>query len=113
MRNNDKKMTRAWYTSHSKVENFEKKKPTRSERMSTQRVNTLRPIAADFILGSPSLLSGLARLVDFGCAFDAYNYSETPEEADTRAMLADWLAVGFDISDAIEKLESEKERDVA
>jgi hypothetical protein len=45
----------------------------------------------------PSYLSGAARVFDFMGFFDAYNVSPTPKEADARATLADWRAVGEDI----------------
>lgn len=73
------------------------------------QVNTLRRIPSDFLLAQPSFASGFARLVDFSCAFDAYNHSSTEQEADTRAILADWLAVGFDLSEAMQRFEAERD----
>lgn len=61
-----------------------------------------RRTTTDFLFASPSLLSGMARLVDFGCSFDAYNQSRTPVEADIRATVSDWLSVGDDIQAAID-----------
>ena len=60
-----------------------------------------RRTSSDFLFARPSLLSGLARLVDFGCTFDAYNQSRTTAEADVRAAVSDWLSVGDDIATAI------------
>lgn len=71
-------------------------------------MNTLRRISSDFLIAEPSFGSGIARLVDFGCAFDAYNKSATPAEADFRATLSDWISVGFDILDAADLLEQTK-----
>jgi len=39
--------------------------------------------------------------------FDEYNISDTTAEADTKAIAADWIVVGQDMSDAIEQNESE------
>ena len=73
------------------------------------RVNTSRRTSSDFLFARPSLVSGVARLVDFGCAFDSYNISSTGKEADVRALISDWFSVGDDISQAIEDLKAEAE----
>lgn len=65
-------------------------------------------IKTDFLVASPSLRSGLARLVDFYGFYDSYNRSPNESDADALAILADWLAVGQDIQDAIDQLELEK-----
>ncbi len=54
-----------------------------------------------FLFSVPSSLSGIARLLDLGATFTEYNISATEAEADARAMTADWLAVGDDLSQAI------------
>ena len=64
--------------------------------------NTNRRTITDFLFAQASFASGLGRLVDFGCTFDAYNISRTPAEADTRAAVSDWLSVGDDIQAAID-----------
>ena len=99
-----KKSKRAWYTSQP-TKNAEKKPPSFVQ----SQMNTIRRIPSDFLAAKPSFASGFARLVDFGCAFDAYNKSATPQEADFRATLADWIAVGFDILEATDQVEEEKE----
>ena len=43
----------------------------------------------------PSFLEGMSRLIDFTGSLNIYNTSTTPEEADYRAILSDWEAVGF------------------
>lgn len=45
----------------------------------------------------PSFLEGISRLIDFTGALNTYNSSQTPEEADYRAILSDWEAVGLGI----------------
>lgn len=47
-----------------------------------------------FLFANPSLVDGLARLVDLGCTFDQYNESTTPVAADLRALTQDWSTVG-------------------
>jgi hypothetical protein len=54
-------------------------------------------ISSDFLIARPSAVSGLARFLDFAGAFDAYNASRSTDEADVRAMYADWLMVGDSI----------------
>jgi hypothetical protein len=65
-------------------------------------------IKSDFLFASPSLVSGAARLFDWGGTFDQYNRSATPKEADLRAMLADWCVVGDDIADAMAEFQELK-----
>ena len=60
-----------------------------------------RRTSSDFLFARPSFISGVARLVDFGCTFDAYNHSKTDVEADVRAAVSDWLSVGDDIAAAV------------
>lgn len=62
---------------------------------------------SDFLAARPSFTSGVARLADFGCSFDDYNVSPTVTVADSRAMLSDWLNVGYDIVDAMIQFERE------
>ncbi len=64
-------------------------------------------LKSDFLVAQPSLASGIARLVDFGCSFDNYNDSPTGNTADTRAMTSDWLNVGYDILDSVFEFEAE------
>ena len=52
-------------------------------------------------------MSGAARVFDLWAQFDEYNRSESPFEADAKALAADWLLVGQDIYDVIEQHESE------
>jgi hypothetical protein len=68
-------------------------------------------IASDFLVGRPSALSGVARFFDFAGAFDAYNGSPTPDEADVNAMYADWAVVGDSIRSAACHLKAEDTAD--
>ncbi|MGA3131227.1 MAG: hypothetical protein ABSD59_10530 [Terracidiphilus sp.] len=64
-------------------------------------------IKSDFLFAQPSFASGAARVFDLFGQFDEYNRSETPAEADAKAIASDWMIVGQDIADAIEQHESE------
>jgi hypothetical protein len=95
----------AWYTNQPGSKSGKKRAAATT---ASKPMNTLRRIPSNFLTGSPSFASGVARLVDFGCAFDAYNQSATPQEADFRATLADWINAGFDIADAVEFFEQQR-----
>lgn len=56
---------------------------------------------SSYLFQRPSFLDGMARVLDIGGVYNDYNYSLTPEEADTQAMAVDWLCVGDDIVAAI------------
>lgn len=51
----------------------------------------------------PTFLEGVSRLVDFGGFLNEYNYSSSDEEADYRALLSDWEAIGDDLLSAYRK----------
>ena len=70
-------------------------------------------VKADFLFARPSVTGGLARLFDFSGTFDAYNHSETPDEADAKAMFADWAAVGDSLACAIDHQQHELEDEKA
>ena len=64
-------------------------------------------VQSDFLFAQPSFASGVARVFDLFGQFDEYNRSETPEEADAKAIASDWIVVGQDIADTIEQNEPE------
>ena len=66
-----------------------------------------KPVASDFLFARPSSLSGVARILDFGGTFDQYNVSANDDEADAKAMYADFAAVG----DAIRSSMAEVDED--
>ena len=57
-----------------------------------------------FLFATPSLVSGMARVLDFFGQFDAYNTSQTPDIADSKAQYCDFRVVGQDLRDAVEGL---------
>jgi len=68
-----------------------------------------RKVQSDFLFAQPSFSSGAARVLDLWGVFDDYNRSDTIQEADAKALAADWLIVGQDLSDAIEQQEKDLE----
>ena len=49
-----------------------------------------------FLFATPSFTQGIASAVDLGGTLAVYNSSESEEEADRRAIAADWAAVWSD-----------------
>ena len=68
-----------------------------------------RKVQSDFLFAQPSFLSGAARIIDLWGQFDDYNPSDSPAEADAKALAADWLVVGQDIGEAASVCEAEVE----
>lgn len=64
--------------------------------------------SSDFLFARPSFLSGAARTMDAFATFDRYNVSDSPLEADMRAITNDWGMVGQDLKTTIEKREKAK-----
>jgi len=56
---------------------------------------------SDFLYASPSLLEGVARILDFGNTLNEYNSSQSEEEADEIALRMDWTMVGADLRNAM------------
>jgi len=61
---------------------------------------------SDFLVASPSPITGAARLLDFYGLFDRYNSSLNEWEADYRALLSDWCVVGQELHSAMQTFES-------
>ena len=60
----------------------------------------------DFLVASPSFMSGCARLLDWGAQYDSYNFSQSVDEADAKAMFSDWSSVGDDLVEAMLEYET-------
>lgn len=45
--------------------------------------------------------------LDFSGTLNEYNYSDSEEQSDTRAMISDWENVGLDIKTAMEQFDKE------
>ena len=55
-----------------------------------------------FLMAEPSFWYGPARILDLFGRLDQFNISPTPQEADARAIAADWVAVGDELWAAME-----------
>jgi hypothetical protein len=60
-----------------------------------------------FLFANPSLLYGVASLLDFEGTFTTYNYSRNRPEADARALYYDWRTVGEALNEAMSKFSTE------
>lgn len=60
----------------------------------------------EFLFARPSILGGIAGMMDFAGALDQYNDSPTPEEADDLAIANDWAAVAGDFRAAVARFEA-------
>ena len=63
---------------------------------------------SSFLFARPSFMEGMARVVDLGGTLQIYSESASPKEADARALVADWLAVGEDIHAAMSEYAEQK-----
>lgn len=61
-----------------------------------------------FLFALPGFLGGLATAIDIAGTLVEYNISQTPLEADIRAIASDWAITGKDISTAAKSLVEEK-----
>lgn len=67
-------------------------------------------VFTDMLFARPSVLYGIARLLDLGAVFDIYNEAPSPEEADAWAIYSDWGMVAQDFMEATEKVLQEYSR---
>jgi hypothetical protein len=58
----------------------------------------------DFLFAAPSFIHDMGRVVDLGDTMTCYNGSESPAEADIRALSNDWSVVGAEIRQAADNL---------
>jgi hypothetical protein len=58
-------------------------------------------VSSDFLFVCPSFFRGLARTLDLVGSLDSYNWSGSGQEADARAMSADWSLVAADMNAAM------------
>ena len=59
-------------------------------------------MSTDFLFMKQSLINGMASIANLSGTIPV-NASNTPEEADTRAIASDWDMVGSDISEALNR----------
>lgn len=61
-----------------------------------------------FLFKKPSFISGVASILDiYGKSNSRFNTSKTTEEADTKALISDWMMIGADIQEAMDGFEKE------
>ena len=61
---------------------------------------------SDYLFAQPSFLTGMARSTDLFGQFTDYNYSETLEEVDVRALMHDAQAIRQDMGAAMRELKA-------
>jgi len=61
------------------------------------------------LFAMPSFLEGIGSVIDLGGKSHQYNESQTPEEADRKALLSDWNAITIDFKNAFQSLLKEAE----
>lgn len=71
--------------------------------------DTMGSIQTNFLNASSDFVTGMGSAVGLAGNFYGFNYSKSPQEADIRAMRADWAMVGQDIADVMKKAESHPE----
>ena len=60
-----------------------------------------KDLKTGFLFATPSVIAGVARLLDLWGVFDRYNTADSEEEADAFALYSDWRIVGQDLRDAM------------
>lgn len=71
----------------------------------SNRTNRMPVVArTDRLFVMPGFLSGAAQVLDLGGTFTQFNTSRTPEEADMKALAADWGVVSDDLWEAFHQL---------
>ena len=61
--------------------------------------------APSVLFARPSLIEGIARIVDIGTTMQMYNTSKSENAADVQALKQDWQIVGNDLSFSIKNYE--------
>ena len=83
-------------------------KPDTSLRTGERLLYDGSHMGSDFLFAMPSALSGVSRTLDLGGTFDSYNGSANGLAADTKALVADWQAVGESFVRAIEVFDKDE-----
>ena len=61
----------------------------------------------DYLFAKPTFLGGMSRALDLGGTLNVYNDSPSPDVADALALKSDWMSVGQDLWNAVDKFGSE------
>jgi hypothetical protein len=62
---------------------------------------------SDFLFARPSLIGGIAKLLDFGGTLKIYNESLSEELADLNATSQDWKAIGSALRTAFKEYQAQ------
>jgi hypothetical protein len=66
-------------------------------------------MGTDFLYARPRFVSGMGMVVDLaGTMVRQYNYSRTPNAADSVALRSDWAMTGSDLQVAVNSLDAKK-----
>jgi len=63
-------------------------------------------ISTTFLTSDSDFVTGMGSAVNLGGSFYDFNYAESPQLADIRAMRADWEMIGKDVAVILEKAEA-------
>jgi hypothetical protein len=64
----------------------------------------MNPNCTDFLYSDPSFLQGMGTILNLGGNYYTFNYSDTPQEADSKALASDWGMIGKDLKDVFRSL---------
>jgi hypothetical protein len=67
----------------------------------------------DFLVATPSWLSGSSRVLDLAGQFDEYNDSHSVDAADAKAIFCDWRMIGDAFRDAMNVFKRESQTTVS
>ena len=59
---------------------------------------------SDFLFSTPSFLIGMGSVLNIAGNYFNFNYASSSNEADLKAIQADWAVVGYDIENAAKKV---------
>lgn len=66
---------------------------------------------SSFLFAMPSFIRGAAKVLDLGATNSSiYNESSSEEDADRRAMSADWMVVGDDLRKATNEFKNKEKK---
>lgn len=63
------------------------------------------------LFASPSFVEGWARIFDTEGTLNQYNISRNGREADQKALLSDWIAVGNDIRNVMDHEQKSRQKE--
>jgi hypothetical protein len=63
--------------------------------------------STDYLFAKSSFLTGAGTVLNLRGDYYLYNYSDSGEEADIKALASDWKAIGNDIKDSMKNFQEE------